>query len=54
MFKYTHTHQWHTIHYQQVNSAGTFNVIRLAAEQMSNGETYNKAGERGKVSVKPS
>ena len=31
-----------------VNLVGTFNVIRLAAEQMALGEPYNSSGERGK------
>ncbi len=30
-----------------VNTVGTFNVIRLAAEQMAQGAPYNKSGERG-------
>ena len=30
-----------------VNVVGTFNVIRLAAEQMAQGEPYNNSGERG-------
>ena len=44
---YIHIHVHFSLSDTQVNSAGTFNVIRLTAEQMSNGEPYNKAGERG-------
>ena len=40
-------HTYYPICDTQVNTAGTFNVIRLTAEQMSTGEPYNKAGERG-------
>ena len=31
-----------------VNLVGSFNVIRLAAEQMALSEPYNTSGERGK------
>lgn len=30
-----------------VNLVGTFNVIRLAAEQMAQAQPYNSSGERG-------
>ena len=30
-----------------VNTAGTFNVIRLSAEVMSNQDSLNQTGERG-------
>lgn len=30
-----------------VNTVGTFNVIRLAAEQMAGSDTLNASGERG-------
>ncbi|XP_003385670.1 PREDICTED: 3-hydroxyacyl-CoA dehydrogenase type-2-like [Amphimedon queenslandica] len=32
-----------------VNAIGTFNVIRLAAEQMTQGETLNESGEKGVI-----
>ena len=32
-----------------VNSVGTFNVIRLAAEIMATSDTLNASGERGKM-----
>lgn len=32
-----------------VNAIGTFNVIRLAAEQMIEGETQNQCGEKGQT-----
>ena len=32
-----------------VNVAGSFNVIRLVAEQMKNGEALNEAGEKGEL-----
>lgn len=32
-----------------VNAIGTFNVIRLAAEQMMEGETQNQCGEKGQT-----
>lgn len=30
-----------------VNAIGSFNVIRLVAEQMTQGETLNESGEKG-------
>ncbi|XP_064399140.1 3-hydroxyacyl-CoA dehydrogenase type-2-like [Halichondria panicea] len=33
----------------KVNTVGTFNVIRLAAEAMTQGEPYNPSGERGVI-----
>ena len=33
----------------QVNTVGTFNVIRLAAAVMAEGESLNKDGERGET-----
>ena len=32
-----------------VNVSGSFNVIRLVAEQMKNGEDLNEAGEKGEL-----
>ncbi len=35
------------ITHSQVNTVGTFNVIRLTAEAMTQGEPYSPSGERG-------
>ena len=32
-----------------MNAVGTFNVIRLVSEVMSEGTPYNQAGERGNI-----